>query len=122
MVAHLRVPGDGPHDLTIDPAADVPDVLAHDAAGHDDGHAWNGGLDALDVGVSEAVLQNVALAAFVGNFLFLGWFDAAEDDVLAAEVFDQFLRFEACAFANRQHRDDRTDAEDDPEHGEEGTE
>src|SRR5205823_30831 len=83
MVAHLGIPGDGAHDLAVDAAADVPDIFAHNAARHDDGDAGDGGADAFDVGVGEAVLQDEALAAFFGDLLFLWRFDAAEDDVLA---------------------------------------
>ena len=110
------------HDLAVNAAADVPDIFAHDAARHDDGDARDGGFDAFNVGVGQAVLQDVALAAFVGDFLFFGRLDAAEDDVLAAEVLDLFLRFKARAFANGEHGDDRADAEHDAEHGEQRTE
>ena len=121
MIAHLRVPGNCPHNFTIDPAADVPDVFAHDAAGDDDADAGDGGANAVDIGVGQAVLKDVALAAFIGDLLFLGGFDAAEDDVLAAEVFDVFLGLEAGAFADGQHGDDRADAEHNAKHGQHGT-
>src|SRR5439155_10945174 len=52
----------------------------------------------------------------LSNFLFFRRLQAAQDDILAAEVFDQLLRLEAGAFANRQHRDDRTDAKHDAQH------
>src|SRR6185503_14277561 len=87
----------------------------------DDGDARDGGLDAFDVGVGQAVLQDVALAAFVGDLLFLGRLDAAEDDVLAAQILDYFLRFVAGAFADGEHGNDRADAEHNAEHGEHGT-
>src|SRR6185437_11183514 len=111
VVAHLRIPRDGPHDFGVDAPADVPDVFAHDSARHNDGDAGNRGFNPLDVGVSEAVLEHVALAALVRNFLFFRWFDAAKNDVLAAEIFDRFLSFVARAFADRQHGDDGADAE-----------
>ena len=122
MVAHFGIPGDGADDFAIDAAADVPNVIANVAGGQDDGDAGDGGADAPDIGVSNAVLEDVALIAFVGDFFFFGRFDAAKDDVLTAKVFDLFLGFEAGAFANGQHGDDRTDAEDDAEDGQQGAE
>src|SRR5256884_3755681 len=119
VIAHLRIPGDGAHDFGVRPPADVPDVFAHDAARDDDGDAGDGGPDALDVEVGQAVLQHVALAAFLRNFLFLRRFDAAENDVLAAEGFDLFLGCVTRAFANREHRDDGADAKHDAQRGEE---
>src|SRR5260221_11962466 len=117
MIAHLRVPGNGAHDLAVDPAADVPHVFAHDADGHNDRDAGNGGTDALDIEIREPVLDNVALIALVGYLLFLGRLDAAQDDVLAAEVFDLFLGFVTGALADREHGNDGADAEHDAEHG-----
>jgi hypothetical protein len=62
-------------------------------------------------------LQHIALAALFGDFLLFRRFDAAQDDVLAAEVLDLLLRLEAGSLANRQHGNDRTNAEDDAQHG-----
>ncbi len=113
VVAHLRIPRHGAHDVAIHPAADVPDIITHDAARHQDGDARDGGPDALNVLVGQAVLQNIALAALFRDLLFFRRLDAAENDVLAAQVLDLLLRLEAGPLANRQHGDHRTDAEHD---------
>src|SRR5262245_10231863 len=121
MIAHLGIPRDCAHNFAIHAAADVPDVFAHDAAGHDDRDARDGGFDAFNVGVGQAVLEDETLAASIGDLLFFGRLDAAEDDVLAAEVFDLFLRFKARPFANGEHGDDRADAEHNAENREQRT-
>jgi len=63
VVAHLRIPRHGADDIGIHPAADVPDILMHDTARDQDADAGDGGPDAPDVGVRQAVLQHVALTA-----------------------------------------------------------
>jgi hypothetical protein len=119
LVAHGGEPRDRGQHIAVHAPADVPRVLAHDALGHEDGDARDGELDAANVGVGEAVFEDITLAALVGDLLFLRGFDALEDDVLAAEVLDLFLSLVAGAFADGEHGDDGADAEDNAQNREE---
>src|SRR4051812_42052068 len=106
MIAHLRIPRHCARDLAIDTLADIPNIIAHDPTWDDYRHTWNGGANPLDVCVGQAVLQDVALVGTVGNLLLFGWFYAAQNHILTAQILDLLLRFEARSLANRKHRDD----------------
>ena len=117
LVAHGGIPRNRADDFTIHAAADVPDIVADVARGQDDRDPGNGGGDAFRIGVGDTVLQHITLAALRG-FLFVGRFDAANDDVLAAKTFDLFLCFVTGTFADGEHGDHRAHAKHNAQHGE----
>ncbi len=98
MIAHFGIPRNRADDLAIHPPVDVPGVFANDTAGHHNGDPRNGGAHAADIVVGNPVFEQGTGAA--RDFHFLGWFDAGENDVLAAEVLDLLLRLGTGAFAN----------------------
>src|SRR6266404_8609902 len=115
MISHLWIPRDRADDLAIHTAADVPNIIADIASWQNDRNARDGLADTVDVLVTQTVLEHVILTAFIGDLLLFGRFDAANDNVLTAEVLDLFLGFEAGTFTDGQHGDHRTDAENNAE-------
>src|SRR5690349_3854802 len=106
MIAHFRIPRHCAGDLAIDAPADIPYIIAHDATWDNYRHTWNRRANPLDVCVRQTVLQDVALVRTVGHLLLFGWFYAAQNHILTAQILDLFLRLETRSLANRQHRDD----------------
>ena len=85
--------------------------------GHDLVHGRDRVADAVRVGVEESVdRQPRALPLRVA---FLGRLLRGHHDVLAAEPADAVQRLARSALADREHRDDAADAEDEAEHREE---
>ena len=118
VVAHGGIPRNGADNFAIHTVADVPDVVADVARRQDDGDTGDGFADALRIVVGDAVLQHITLAALIGNILIVGRFAAPDDDVLAAQTFDLFLRLVAGAFADGEHGDNRAHAKHNAQHGE----
>lgn len=116
-ILNESVGGEGADDLTGFLIAVEADVFANDAQGNNPLNPRNGVLNSSDVLVGDAVFDGEGFAAGV-LLVVLGWLDAVDDDVLAAEALDAFLRFEGSAFSDREHRDDGANPEDDPQHGE----
>src|ERR1041384_1997873 len=106
MISHFRIPGNSAIDFAIHSAADVPNIIPHDAARNDHSYTWNRGADSLNIGVSQTILQDVTLVRALSYFLLFGRFNAAQNDILTAQIFNLFLRFETCSFTNCEHRND----------------
>src|SRR5262245_44776969 len=107
MISHLGVPVNRSGYAAIHSPADVPHVVAHDAARNDNRNAWNCGPNSSYVRVSQAILEDiVSLASFVGYFLFFWRLYASNNHFLAAKILDLFLGFKARTFANCQHGND----------------
>ena len=95
-------------------------VAAHHARGHGAGDAGDGLADARLVVVQEAVDRKAGGGLGGGARSLLGGrLHGVDHDVLAPEALDGFERLVARAFADGEHGDDRTDAEDHAEHREE---
>ena len=111
MIAHGRKPRNSAQNLAIHALGNVPNEIANNATGNNDTDARDGGLNCFNVRVLQTVLEHVTLPA-VGNFLFFRRFDAAQDDILAAQILDLLLGLVAGALANSQHCDHGTNAKD----------
>ena len=58
VISHLRIPGNGAHDFAIHSPGAVPGIFADDAGRYHEGNAGNGGTNAAQVGIGQAVLQD----------------------------------------------------------------
>src|SRR5439155_18336963 len=101
--------------------ADVPNVIPDVARRQHNCDSGDRGADALYVRVSDTILEDEALVGLFRNLLFVRRLDAAQNDILAAEIFYLFLGFEAGPFADGQHRDHRANTEDYTQDREQGT-